>query len=172
MDDVQADKYEWKSSQLGNKLGRLEESLCCQICGDFFNNPHMLDCGHSFCSLCILRHFDKNINKTHTVNKCPSCNITCESSQLKPNRNLCTIVTNFQSSRSLLISVVNNPDSNVASISTNESIPTNSNPSLSSKHTIPIRKLPQKVFHKYPKDKMKKELLSLCTSCGSSGMYV
>jgi hypothetical protein len=52
-----------KCSEGGGALARhmmaIETSLRCAICNEFLNNPHSLQCGHSFCSECIRRHLDQ-----------------------------------------------------------------------------------------------------------------
>ncbi|KAF1761135.1 hypothetical protein GCK72_009389 [Caenorhabditis remanei] len=43
-----------------------DEDFCCAVCLDFFIEPCIIKCGHSFCHLCIESHL--NITE-----KCPLC---------------------------------------------------------------------------------------------------
>ena len=59
-------------------LARLDESLRCHVCKDFYNAPVITTCGHTFCSLCIRRHLDMNT-------RCPICWQETTISQLRAN---------------------------------------------------------------------------------------
>ena len=171
---MEADPYEWDSSvPLGSKISKLEESLCCAICNNYYDNPHVLNCGHSFCNSCILTHLDSFFNKTSTCKKCPSCNLAADSFHLKPNRNLSTIISNYHNARKLLLDLINNTATTTIE-TTKNNIQTETNnttiaSSSSTSNNIPIRKLAHKVFYKYPRNKIKTELINLCNSCGSTG---
>ncbi len=54
------------------------ETLKCSICLDIYSIPHILECGHSYCFLCLWSWL--GINK-----KCPECRIPVMN---KPIRNL------------------------------------------------------------------------------------
>ncbi|KAI6042992.1 hypothetical protein EDC04DRAFT_2563141 [Pisolithus marmoratus] len=49
-----------------NELRQLDASLRCTICGEFYDAPVTLGCGHCFCSLCIREHI---VRET----ECPNC---------------------------------------------------------------------------------------------------
>lgn len=151
-----ADPYEWPKTPIGSKLSILEQSLVCGICSEFYENPHALTCGHSFCSLCIRKHLDRNFN-ANTFNKCPMCPEKAETSHLRVNRVLESITTNYRVVRDELLEFIKN-----GSTTSNVTL---SNPSSTGqrKETDIKRLIPQKVLHEFNTvPKMKKELLSLC----------
>ncbi|KAK3246623.1 hypothetical protein CYMTET_43846 [Cymbomonas tetramitiformis] len=78
----------------------LDTSLRCPICGDFLDTAVSFpECSHSFCSLCIRRSLEfREI--------CPCCRSAYTAVDLKPNRLLDTVVSNFRSSRSKLLTAV------------------------------------------------------------------
>lgn len=45
-----------------------EEQLLCCVCLDVFTDPVTLPCGHNFCKVCILQHWDSSIQCA-----CPTC---------------------------------------------------------------------------------------------------
>lgn len=49
-----------------NEFCQLDASLRCTICGEFYDAPVTLGCGHCFCSLCIREHI---VRET----QCPNC---------------------------------------------------------------------------------------------------
>ncbi|CAL2036767.1 hypothetical protein CAEBREN_20300 [Caenorhabditis brenneri] len=69
-----------------------DEDFCCAVCLDFFIEPCIIECGHSFCHLCIASHL--NINE-----KCP----LCRAHTGKPirNRQLESLTMSYISSRDL-----------------------------------------------------------------------
>jgi hypothetical protein len=84
---------------IGRKADQLEEDLHCPICTDFFDNPHLLiTCGHSFCSLCIRKHFDAKLN---TINSgtCPICRKKGQTNDLCKNVALAAVVERYQALR-------------------------------------------------------------------------
>lgn len=168
---VSSDIYEYPKSLLGSKVRLLEESLLCQICEDFINNPHSLRCGHTFCSECIRRHLDRNHNNV-TFDKCPVCFEKADSTHLFPNRPLSAIVSNFQLCRNDLLNLlkgnaISNPNLTDAEIN-------NALVSSTNNHNIPAdqlitKQLPQKVLHKLSKARIKSELVTLTSkSTGKS----
>ena len=153
--------YDWPKTTVGSKLSLLEQSLSCPICSEFFVNPHSLTCGHSFCSICIRKHLDKNFNSTHTSNECPSCKEKSYAHDLKPNRLLATITSHFSSCRDELLTIVS-PSNNSSIVAPKERKPESSSKSIPSTDII-TKSLPQRVFHHLPLKKVKQELTSLCS---------
>ncbi|XP_053171960.1 nuclear factor 7, ovary-like [Scomber japonicus] len=60
---------------------RLEEDLCCPVCHEFFRDPVLLSCSHSFCKDCL-----KNWSREKPTHECPVCKR--RSSKTDPPRNL------------------------------------------------------------------------------------
>ncbi|XP_072559352.1 zinc-binding protein A33-like [Paramormyrops kingsleyae] len=46
----------------------LEEELCCSVCSDFFKDPVLLKCSHSFCKVCLQKFWKENSSR-----ECPLC---------------------------------------------------------------------------------------------------
>ncbi|CAI2348450.1 unnamed protein product [Caenorhabditis sp. 36 PRJEB53466] len=69
-----------------------DEDFCCAVCLDLFVEPVIIECGHSYCRLCIESHL--NVNE-----KCP----LCRSHAGNPirNRQLESLTMSFVSSRKL-----------------------------------------------------------------------
>ncbi|XP_072329412.1 E3 ubiquitin-protein ligase TRIM69-like [Scyliorhinus torazame] len=53
---------------LRQQVQSLTEETICPICLDFFTDPAILDCGHSFCHSCISQCWEKK-----EINSCPEC---------------------------------------------------------------------------------------------------
>ncbi|KAF8216535.1 hypothetical protein K438DRAFT_1558005, partial [Mycena galopus ATCC 62051] len=61
-------------------LAQLEEHFTCALCYEIMAQPYSLNpgqCGHTFCALCILRHFFSRLHKAcggwHESVDCPMC---------------------------------------------------------------------------------------------------
>uniref|UniRef100_A0A672GBF2 Tripartite motif containing 35-12 n=1 Tax=Salarias fasciatus TaxID=181472 RepID=A0A672GBF2_SALFA len=64
-----------------------EEDLCCPACQDFFRDPLLLSCSHSFCRSCLHSWWSMK-----QVQECPLCRVVCAWSNPPSNlalRNLC-----------------------------------------------------------------------------------
>ncbi|KAJ8592629.1 hypothetical protein M405DRAFT_732940 [Rhizopogon salebrosus TDB-379] len=59
-------------------LRQLDASLRCTICGELYDAPITLACGHCFCSLCIREHITKE-------SECPSCRKSTNDGQFRIN---------------------------------------------------------------------------------------
>uniref|UniRef100_A0A3B3S8C9 Uncharacterized protein n=1 Tax=Paramormyrops kingsleyae TaxID=1676925 RepID=A0A3B3S8C9_9TELE len=46
----------------------LEEELCCAVCSDFFKDPVVLKCSHSFCRVCLQKFWEQKSSR-----ECPLC---------------------------------------------------------------------------------------------------
>ena len=171
MTAVVADIYEWPAKlPLGEKLKQLEESLLCPICSEFLSNPHSLNCGHSFCSICIRKHLDRKINLT-TFEQCPCCKEKSHVGHLRCDRSLSTAVGKFMESRKLLLDAVSNVQQSESAITETASKSTTSSRNIfkPSKGVEPqiTKQLVSKSFFKMSKQKAKAELENLCH--GSTG---
>ncbi|CAG8641166.1 1483_t:CDS:2 [Ambispora gerdemannii] len=60
-------------------LRNLDSLSRCPICKDFYETPVLVDCGHSFCSLCIRR----SIVALEAI--CPICHVEIKESQFRKN---------------------------------------------------------------------------------------
>jgi hypothetical protein len=70
------DSLKEKINYLEGKLQTLQEygkknmkMITCEICMEFFTNPHVLECGHTYCYACIKPWSEKN----ESNGSCPSC---------------------------------------------------------------------------------------------------
>jgi hypothetical protein len=70
----------------------LEAALRCEVCKEFYNNPVITSCTHTFCSLCIRRCIAND-------GKCPACKSACQADKLQPNIAVREIATKFQDAR-------------------------------------------------------------------------
>ncbi|KAK3549935.1 hypothetical protein QTP86_016788 [Hemibagrus guttatus] len=52
--------------------GELQKELVCAICLDYFDDPVILKCGHNFCRMCILMHWEEN-GGDDIGYQCPEC---------------------------------------------------------------------------------------------------
>lgn len=55
----------------GSSREELRKELTCAICLDYFDDPVILKCGHSFCRFCICLHWDENGDDYGY--QCPQC---------------------------------------------------------------------------------------------------
>jgi len=69
------------------------------------DNPQIIPCGHSFCSLCLTKRFDKKINLNAT-DTCPQCREEANVTKMKRNRDLAEIVERFKVVRDQLCVVL------------------------------------------------------------------
>ena len=85
------DSTDWIKTTLPS-FEPLEAALRCEICKEFYNNPVITSCHHTFCSICIRRCITAD-------GKCPSCMTVCSSDKLAPNIAIREVVTRFQEAR-------------------------------------------------------------------------
>lgn len=85
------DSTDWLNTPL-SLLTPLESSLRCQVCKDFFDNPVITSCSHTFCSLCIRRCLS-------TEGKCPACRSSDQELKLRRNWAVQELVEAFQNAR-------------------------------------------------------------------------
>jgi hypothetical protein len=98
-DDYDVDDWP-DTSPLGKLMAEFEESLLCSICRGHFDNPQMLKCGHSYCAICIQKHFDTKLNRNKdTSEACPSCRAKAELFDIKANRALAASIAKFKAMR-------------------------------------------------------------------------
>lgn len=85
------DSTDWLETPL-SLVSPLESSLRCQVCKDFFDNPVITSCSHTFCSLCIRRCLS-------TEGKCPACRSSDQELKLRRNWAVQELVEAFQNAR-------------------------------------------------------------------------
>nr|XP_006009031.1 PREDICTED: E3 ubiquitin-protein ligase TRIM39-like [Latimeria chalumnae] len=66
--------------------------LCCSVCLDFYKDPVILDCSHSFCRACLSQMWEKGEGDL----SCPQCRQGFSLHNLKSNRALANIVESFK----------------------------------------------------------------------------
>lgn len=154
-DSDNSEAYDWpEGNSLAQKLAILEQDLICPICQSFFNNPQILICGHSYCSICIRKHLDKTINRISS-DICPSCKEKAEVFDLKRNCSLASAVASFKRMRKSL-------HSNLVMAPTNSSLSDVNFKELKNMKSEPIvgtlitKRMPHYSFHGLKKDKVKK----------------
>lgn len=77
-------------------LRQLDASLRCTICGELYDAPISLACGHCFCSLCIREHIVKE-------SECPSCRKSTSEGQFRTNPVLEEAVSAWKTARSTIL---------------------------------------------------------------------
>ncbi|PWY87527.1 postreplication repair E3 ubiquitin-protein ligase rad18 [Aspergillus heteromorphus CBS 117.55] len=89
------DSTDWLDTPL-SLVAPLESSLRCQVCKDFFDNPVITSCSHTFCSLCIRRCLS-------TEGKCPACRSPDQELKLRRNWAVQELVEAFQNARASVL---------------------------------------------------------------------
>lgn len=74
-------------------LKNVDTILRCPICFEFLSIAMMTKCSHNFCSLCIRKFLSYKL-------QCPVCNSPTTEQDLRNNRILDDLVTNFKSASS------------------------------------------------------------------------
>ncbi|KDQ59637.1 hypothetical protein JAAARDRAFT_153620 [Jaapia argillacea MUCL 33604] len=77
-------------------LRELDSSLRCNICGDLFDGPVTLACGHCFCSLCVR-------NALAEKAECPICRKQASETQLRVNLAIETCVAAWKLARTHIL---------------------------------------------------------------------
>ena len=85
------DSTDWLDTPL-SLVAPLESSLRCQVCKDFFDNPVITSCSHTFCSLCIRRCLSSE-------GKCPVCRCSDQETKLRRNWAVQELVEAFSNAR-------------------------------------------------------------------------
>ncbi|EQL36938.1 E3 ubiquitin-protein ligase RAD18 [Blastomyces dermatitidis ATCC 26199] len=85
------DSTDWLGTPL-SQLARVESALRCQVCKDFFDNPVITSCSHTFCSLCIRRCLS-------TEGKCPACRTADQELKLRRDWAMQEMVDSFKLAR-------------------------------------------------------------------------
>ena len=99
MDDAEPDV--WLNTRLDG-LHAVDAAMRCSICKEFVDVPVALNCGHSFCSLCIRRSLEFRA-------QCPTCRAPADVNELRPNRGLEAAINAFRAARSVLLALSRSP---------------------------------------------------------------
>jgi E3 ubiquitin-protein ligase RAD18 len=91
-----ADSTDWLDTPL-SIVAPLESALRCQVCKDFFDNPVITSCCHTFCSLCIRRCLSSE-------GKCPACRSPDQELKLRRNWAVQELVDSFKNARPAILS--------------------------------------------------------------------
>jgi DNA repair protein Rad18 len=89
------DSTDWLTTSLAC-VTPVESALRCQVCKDFFDNPVITSCSHTFCSLCIRRCLS-------TEGKCPACRAPDQELKLRRNCAVQELVDCFQAAREAIL---------------------------------------------------------------------
>ncbi|KAF1362688.1 DNA repair protein rad18 [Lizonia empirigonia] len=85
------DSTDWIATTLP-AFEALEAALRCEMCKEFYSNPVITSCSHTFCSICIRRNIAAD-------GRCPSCRTALSSDKLAPNIAVREVVMRFQEAR-------------------------------------------------------------------------
>ncbi|KAG6845719.1 hypothetical protein H0H87_004985 [Tephrocybe sp. NHM501043] len=80
-------------------LRELDTSLRCNICGEVYDAPVTITCGHSFCSHCIREALVEK-------QECPQCRKTTLEGHIRPNSVVEDVVSYWNLSRSYILGLI------------------------------------------------------------------
>lgn len=89
--DPLPDSTDWLQTSLP-LFAPLESSLRCEVCKEFYSNPVITTCSHTFCSLCVRRAISAD-------GKCPACKAACQADKLLPNFAVREVVARWAEAR-------------------------------------------------------------------------
>ncbi|KAL2000545.1 hypothetical protein VTN02DRAFT_2932 [Thermoascus thermophilus] len=89
------DSTDWLDTPL-SLVAPLESALRCQVCKDFFDNPVITSCSHTFCSLCIRRCLSSE-------GRCPACRSSDQELKLRRNWAVQELVDTFRNARGSML---------------------------------------------------------------------
>ena len=85
------DSSDWLNTPVAS-LRTVESALRCQVCKDFFHDPVITTCAHTFCSICIRRCLTAD-------GQCPVCRQKDQEIRLRKNTVVEELVEAFQAAR-------------------------------------------------------------------------
>lgn len=77
-------------------LINMKEEVTCPICLELLTEPMSLDCGHTFCQVCITANYKETMISQEGESSCPVCRIRYQPGNLRPNRHVANIVEMLQ----------------------------------------------------------------------------
>jgi DNA repair protein Rad18 len=104
------DSTDWIATSIPS-FEPLEAALRCEVCKEFYENPVITNCSHTFCSLCIRRCITSD-------GKCPTCKAANQADKLLPNFAVREIVNRFQEARSQALELARRDKSDSDAIGT------------------------------------------------------
>ncbi|XP_067104503.1 zinc-binding protein A33-like [Osmerus mordax] len=78
-------------------LEELHTELTCPVCLELFREPVILECGHHFCRVCIIKCWEAKVDELPT---CPQCRKSC-APKLRPNSLLCNVVDSVRRAQAM-----------------------------------------------------------------------
>lgn len=162
------DDDEWPKTKVGKSLSQFEESLRCKLCRDYFDNPQILPCGHTFCAICLTKRFDRKLNANATES-CPQCRGNVDTAKMKLNHELAHIVDSFKNIRNDLRSYF--LTASICTCDVRSCEPRRSSRERSSgesenviSRTIITKKIPLRSFHGEPFKKVRDALINVSSN--------
>ncbi|KAF2750187.1 DNA repair protein rad18 [Sporormia fimetaria CBS 119925] len=95
--DTLPDSTDWLTTSLPH-FSALEAALRCEVCKEFYQNPVITPCSHTFCSLCVRRCISAD-------GKCPACKKGCQADRLVGNFAVREVVGRFVEGRERALEV-------------------------------------------------------------------
>ncbi|KAF9484884.1 hypothetical protein BDN70DRAFT_796760 [Pholiota conissans] len=80
-------------------LRALDGSFRCDICGELYDAPVTISCGHCFCSTCIR-------SALATKQECPSCRKTANEGHIRPNPVLESVISSWKEARPYVLGLI------------------------------------------------------------------
>ncbi|TDL13169.1 RING/U-box [Rickenella mellea] len=109
-----SDPSDFPDERAAPGLRSLDHALRCNICGEFFDGPVTLPCGHGFCSLCIREHMRQESN-------CPMCRVSASESSLRKNIAMEEAVAAWTPARPLILRLVSDEKKSITEREANPS---------------------------------------------------
>ncbi|KAF6758258.1 hypothetical protein DFP72DRAFT_888528 [Ephemerocybe angulata] len=82
-------------------LRTLDATFRCSICGDVFDAPVTINCGHCFCSGCLRTYLG-------TKQECPACRKAANEGHIRPNYVMEEAISAWNESRSYILELISN----------------------------------------------------------------
>ncbi|XP_072477448.1 probable E3 ubiquitin-protein ligase TRIML1 [Notamacropus eugenii] len=86
-------------------IAGFRRNLSCAICLDYFSEPVIVPCGHTFCKACLLRSWEG----ASTQGICPECKAVNESRRFYTNRELSDLAITGRQIRPHLLQLLEGP---------------------------------------------------------------
>ncbi|CAK6449104.1 unnamed protein product [Pipistrellus nathusii] len=87
---IRTDRSKEPTAMASGVLVNIKEEVTCPICLELLTEPMSLDCGHTFCQVCITANNSESMKGQES--SCPVCRISYQPENLRPNRHVANIV--------------------------------------------------------------------------------